>query len=71
MAGEDALQYPDARITLSVKCENGDLDSGVQQLHPILRAVVEARMAARGSAEPELPPEHPNPHFGRLTFSQV
>jgi hypothetical protein len=33
MAREDALEYPEARITLSVKCENGDLESGLQQLH--------------------------------------
>ena len=71
MAGEDALEYPDARITLSVKCENGDLESGLQQLHPILRAVVVARMAALGIVEPEEPPVYTNPHFGRLTFSQA
>jgi hypothetical protein len=63
---------PDARLTVSVKCENGEPDSGIRQLNPLLQEMVRARSAALGDAAPEARPKDPkDPHFGRLTFSQA
>ncbi len=70
MAEDDALEYPDAVIKMSVKCENGELESGFQQLNPILQEIVRARAAALGNPDEVRPLRGGNPHFGRLTFSQ-
>lgn len=71
MAEEPALEFPDARITMSVKCENGELESGVRQLNPILQEVVRSRAKALGRKPEEMQAQRGNPHFGRLTFSQA
>jgi hypothetical protein len=66
------LEYPDARLTLSVKCENGELESGIRQLNPLLQEMVRARADALGDAAPKATDvKGKNPHFGRLTFSQA
>ena len=65
---EDDLEYPDARIEVSVVCENHSLESGVRQLNPILKQILEARKAA--GIKPDRPVSKPNPHFGKLRFSQ-
>ena len=70
MAQEPPLEYPDARLTLSVKCENGELESGIRQLNPLLQEMVRARSAALGDAAPKAMARGANSHFGRLTFSQ-
>ena len=70
MAQEPPLEYPDARLTLAVKCEDGDLESGVRQLNPLLQEMVRARAAALGE-EAQGMVARGNPHFGRLTFSQA
>jgi hypothetical protein len=68
------LEYPDARMTLSVKCENGELESGVKQLNPLLQGMIRARAAALEelgeTADRQKPVGGANSHFGRLTFSQ-
>ncbi len=71
MADEPALEFPDARITMSVKCENGELESGIRQLNPIRQEVVRARAKALGKKPEEMRAREGNPHFGRLTFSQA
>ena len=67
-AREDTLEYPDARIEVSVVCENHELESGVKQLNPILREILNARMTH--GQTPKRPARPKNPHFGRLRFSQ-
>jgi hypothetical protein len=70
MAQEPPLEYPDARLTVSVKCENGELDSGISQLNPLVQEMVRGRSAALGEADPQARPVDPKyPYFGRLTFS--
>jgi hypothetical protein len=60
---------PDARIQLSVVCENHEAERGMKVLNPMLREVLKARSAAGlASAMPDRPK---NPHFGRLSFSQA
>lgn len=72
MAQEPPLEYPDARLTLSVKCENGELESGIGQLNPLLQEIARARAATLGDAASEATNRviNRNSHFGRLTFSQ-
>jgi len=55
----------DARLVLTVATKDHDLDSGVQQLNPILRQILEARDA------PWKDPDWTRANFGRLTFSQT
>jgi hypothetical protein len=57
--------YPDGRITLTVDTGDHNLESGIKQLNPILRDILEARDAP-------LPWKNPDwvGKFGRLTFSQ-
>jgi hypothetical protein len=65
MAQEPPLEYPDARLTVSVKCENGELESGIRQLNPLFQEMVRARSATLGDTAPEARPKDPkNPHFG-------
>jgi hypothetical protein len=71
MAQEPPLEYPDARLTLSVKCENGELESGLRQLNPMVKEMARARAAALGDSAPRAMDRTGNPHFGRLTFSQA
>jgi hypothetical protein len=63
---EESLEYPDARIEVAVVCENHELLSGVTQLNPLLKQILEAR--SKSGQTVELRPQ--NPHFGRLRFSQ-
>jgi len=63
---DGTLEFPDARIEISVVCENHELASGVKQLNPLLQAILKSRAAA--GLKPK--PKPKNPHFGRLTFSQ-
>lgn len=66
MSDEKDLEYPDARIDIAVTCENHELESGVKQLNPLLKQILEARQ----KASPHLKPKGgKNSHFGRLTFS--
>jgi len=65
-------EFPDARIEIAVVCENHELQSGYDQLNPLLQQIVVARAAAAKLSKTKLAkPKGPkNPHFGRLTFSQ-
>jgi hypothetical protein len=56
-------KYPDARLTLTVATENHDLESGVKQLNPILREILDSR------GGPLTDPDLGVAKFGRLTFS--
>ena len=63
--------FPDARIEIAVVCENHELQSGYEQLNPLLQQIVAARQAAAKLTKTKLARAKPkNPHFGRLTFSQ-
>lgn len=66
---DDNVVEPDARIQLSVVCENHEAERGMKVLNPMLQEVLKARSAAGlSTAAPDRPK---NPHFGRLTFSQA
>ena len=59
------LEFPDARIEIAVVCENHELESGMKQLNPLVKQILQARQQT-GAIKPHMP----NSHFGRLTFSQ-
>jgi hypothetical protein len=60
-----STQLPDARIVVTVATQEHDLQSGVEQLNPILQEILAARTASL-SVQP-----WGRNTFGRLTFSQI
>jgi hypothetical protein len=59
-------RFPDARIVISVATKNHNLTTGVRQLNPILKGILEGR---GGGLIP--PGDKVSENFGRLTFSQT
>jgi hypothetical protein len=59
--------YPDGRIKLTVATEDHNLESGIKQLNPILKDILEATDAPFPWTKGDWVKEK----FGRLTFSQT
>lgn len=58
-------RYPDARVELTVATKDHNLESGIEQLNPILKQILNARDS------PLVNPDWISEKFGRLTFSQT
>ncbi|HET6467448.1 MAG TPA: hypothetical protein VFG43_03625 [Geminicoccaceae bacterium] len=68
MSQQNTPTQPDARIEISVVCDQHDPAEGMKKLNPMLQEIMNARKAS-GQAMPS--PQRGNPHFGRLSFSQA
>jgi hypothetical protein len=58
--------YPDARIVVAVETKDHNLQTGIKQLNPILKGILEGL-----TSPPRTPGDLVSEKFGRLTFSQT